>query len=201
MHRHLWDAEKGMFADYLWKERRSTGHVTAATLYPLYFGIADRRQAEAVAQRVRADLLQPHGLATTTLRTGQQWDAPNGWAPLQWIAIQGLHDYGHEELAASIAERWIRRNVAVYPRNRQAGGEVRRRQRVRRRWRRRIPAAGRVRLDQRRAAQAHRAVSGGRGGAGTRLNEFSPQPPLQSRACSTALKPSPQGEGLGGDGV
>ena len=87
MHRHLWDADKGVFTDYLWQEGRSTGHVTAATLYPLFFGIADRRHADRVAQRVRAELLQPHGLATTTIKTGQQWDAPNGWAPLQWIAI------------------------------------------------------------------------------------------------------------------
>ena len=52
--------------------------------------------------------------ATTTLRNGQQWDAPNGWAPLQWIAIKGLDYYGQKALAASIAERWIRRNIAVY---------------------------------------------------------------------------------------
>jgi len=114
MHHHLWDADKGVFTDYLWQEGRSTGHVTAATLYPLFFGIADQRQADRVAQRVRSDLLQPHGLATTTIKTGQQWDAPNGWAPLQWIAIKGLNDYGQKELAAEIAGRWIRHNVAVF---------------------------------------------------------------------------------------
>ncbi|MEJ1098280.1 MULTISPECIES: alpha,alpha-trehalase TreF [unclassified Pseudoxanthomonas] len=112
--RHLWNTEKGMFADYLWKEDKPTDHVTAATLYPLFFGIADRRQADQVAKRVRADLLQPNGLATTMLRTGEQWDMPNGWAPLQWIAIQGLNDYGHKELAETIAERWIRSNVTVF---------------------------------------------------------------------------------------
>lgn len=114
MQRHLWDAKKGVFADYLWKQGRSTGHVTAATLYPLFFGIADHHQAEQVALRVRSTLLQPHGLATTTINTGQQWDAPNGWAPLQWIAIKGLDDYGQKELAASIAQRWIGRNIAVF---------------------------------------------------------------------------------------
>jgi alpha,alpha-trehalase len=114
MQRHLWSAKNGVFTDYLWKQGRSTDHVTAATLYPLFFGIADRHQAGQVALRVRASLLQPHGLATTTIHTGQQWDMPNGWAPLQWIAIKGLNDYGHKALATSIAERWIRRNIAVY---------------------------------------------------------------------------------------
>jgi alpha,alpha-trehalase len=114
MRRHLWNDQQGVFADYLWKEDTKTDHVTAATLYPLFFGIADRRQASQVATRVRAELLQPNGLATTTVRTGEQWDMPNGWAPLQWIAIRGLADYGHKELAATIAERWIRRNIAVF---------------------------------------------------------------------------------------
>ena len=114
MRRHLWNAQQGVFADYLWKQGRTTDDVTIAALYPLFFGVADQQQADQVAQRVRSTLLQPHGLATTAIRTGEQWDLPNGWAPLQWIAIKGLNDYGQKELAATIAERWIHRNVAVY---------------------------------------------------------------------------------------
>lgn len=114
MRRYLWNAKKRVFADYLWKQGRTTDDVTIAALYPLFFGIADQQQAAQVAQRVRSTLLQPYGLATTAIRTGEQWDLPNGWAPLQWIAIKGLNDYGQKELASTIAERWIRRNVAVY---------------------------------------------------------------------------------------
>jgi alpha,alpha-trehalase len=40
-------------------------------------------------------------------RTGQQWDAPNGWAPLQWIAVQGLGRYGQSRLASAVATRWL----------------------------------------------------------------------------------------------
>lgn len=112
--RHLWNEKLGVFADYAWKEAKATDHVTAAALYPLYFGVADQAQADRVAERVRATLLQPHGLASTAVDTGQQWDLPNGWAPLQWIAIQGLNDYGQKDLAATIAKRWIALNVALY---------------------------------------------------------------------------------------
>jgi len=114
MHRYLWDPREGVFGDYAWRERRLTGRLSAATLYPLFFGVATAEQAEAVAAAVRARLLQPDGLATTTMRTGEQWDAPNGWAPLQWIAIEGLNYYGHAALAREIAQRWIRENVAFY---------------------------------------------------------------------------------------
>jgi alpha,alpha-trehalase len=114
MHRHLWDEKEGAFGDYSWRERRLSGHLSAATLYPLFFGVATKSQSEAVARTVETRLLQPDGLATTTRRTGQQWDAPNGWAPLQWIAVEGLNRYGHEPLAREIARRWIRENLGVY---------------------------------------------------------------------------------------
>jgi alpha,alpha-trehalase len=54
------------------------------------------------------------GLATTTLQTGLQWDAPNGWAPLQWIGLVGLQNYAQPELANSIVERWIATNLRIY---------------------------------------------------------------------------------------
>jgi len=50
-------------------------------------------------------------------QTGQQWDAPNGWAPLQWMAIEGLRTHGQQQLAATIAQRWVAANVAEYRRS------------------------------------------------------------------------------------
>jgi alpha,alpha-trehalase len=51
---------------------------------------------------------------TTPQRTGQQWDAPNGWAPLQWIAIDGLRRNGRPQLAEVIACRWMVNVQNVY---------------------------------------------------------------------------------------
>lgn len=51
---------------------------------------------------------------TTLCDSGQQWDAPNGWAPLQWIAITGLCRYGETVLADAIADRWIAMVEAHY---------------------------------------------------------------------------------------
>ncbi|MDB5209991.1 MAG: treF, partial [Sediminibacterium sp.] len=60
--------------------------------------------------------LQPGGLVTTLTTTGQQWDAPNGWAPLQWITYQGLKQlpYGHKSLAEKIRRNWMHTNEKVY---------------------------------------------------------------------------------------
>jgi alpha,alpha-trehalase len=88
--------------------------LSAATAVPLYFGLATDAQAKAVAATVRARLLAAHGVLTAPTTTGQQWDAPNGWAPIQWMTIEGLNRYGERELAATIARRWIERNLAVF---------------------------------------------------------------------------------------
>ncbi|TYT25185.1 alpha,alpha-trehalase TreF [Luteimonas viscosa] len=112
--RVLWNEELGAYADFLWRESRSTGQPTLATVYPLYFGIADEAQAARIATTLRERLLQPHGLATTAIRSGEQWDLPNGWAPLQWLAIRGLERYGERGLASEVARRWIRRNLQVF---------------------------------------------------------------------------------------
>jgi alpha,alpha-trehalase len=112
--RFLWNAEAGAFEDWNWRERRLTGRLTAATVMPLFTGVASREQAGAVARTVEADLLRPGGLATTSINTGQQWDEPNGWAPLQWIAVEGFSRYGENGLADSISRRWLGTVSRVY---------------------------------------------------------------------------------------
>lgn len=105
--RWLWDDAGGLYRDYDWKAKRFTTSASAATLYPLFTGAARRENAPRVAAFVRAQLLASGGLRTTTVSTGQQWDEPNGWAPLQWVAVAGLKRYGQDALAADVACRWL----------------------------------------------------------------------------------------------
>jgi alpha,alpha-trehalase len=112
--RTLWDPRLQAFGDYDFVHRTLTHRLTAATVYPLYAGVANRQQAKTVAATVQRELLRPGGLATTQVNSGQQWDAPNGWAPLQYLAIIGLRRYSEAALAQTIATRWIRTNVAYY---------------------------------------------------------------------------------------
>jgi alpha,alpha-trehalase len=114
--RYLWDSRRSVYTDYLWREGTPSGTVTAASLYPLFFGLATPSHADRVAQAVRAHLLKPGGLVATAIETDEQWDAPNGWAPLHWIAIKGLAAYGENDLARTIASRWLNTVVATYRR-------------------------------------------------------------------------------------
>ena len=61
-------------------------------------------------------LLKDGGIATTEHNTGQQWDAPNGWPPLEWMTVWGFERCGQRELAREIGTRWIRINVDVFKR-------------------------------------------------------------------------------------
>ncbi|MGH8171194.1 MAG: alpha,alpha-trehalase TreF [Steroidobacteraceae bacterium] len=105
--RYLWDPKAGYFMDYDWRHGRRTGELSAATLYPLFTGVADIRQADAVGAVTQMRLLERGGIVTTNIHSGQQWDAPNGWPPLQWIAVVGFRRYDQPALAREIARRWL----------------------------------------------------------------------------------------------
>ena len=109
-----WNPATGFFHDYDFKTKRQSSALTLAGAFPLFAGIATPEQANAVAAVVEKQFLKPGGLPTTLAHTGQQWDAPNGWAPLQWIALAGLRRYGQAALAERIKANWVAANLRVY---------------------------------------------------------------------------------------
>jgi alpha,alpha-trehalase len=115
--RYLWDPSARAYLDYRWTRRERVARVSAATLYPLFVALASDEQAAAVASTVAVELLKAGGIVTTPLVSGQQWDSPNGWAPLQWIAISGLRKYAQTSLAEAVACRWMLNVSAVYARS------------------------------------------------------------------------------------
>lgn len=111
---YLWDATTGVYQDYDLDKDTFTGVLSLATVYPLYFGLASQKQADAVSKIIQEKFLNPGGLTTTLNDNSQQWDYPNGWPPLQWLAIRGLERYGKTELASAVKSRWLALNEDVY---------------------------------------------------------------------------------------
>jgi alpha,alpha-trehalase len=109
-----WNEEQGYFRDYDFKRDTFTSVPSLAGMYPLFFEMATQVQADSVAAVVERDFLKPGGVVSTLNHNGQQWDAPNGWAPLQWISIQGLYNYNQNGLADEIKRRWVALNKKVY---------------------------------------------------------------------------------------
>ncbi|MEP6594844.1 MAG: alpha,alpha-trehalase TreF [Ginsengibacter sp.] len=112
--KYCWNNEKRFYFDYDYVAGEQKQSLTLAAVFPLFFKIASQSQADAAAQTLQQKFDVFGGLVTTTETTGQQWDSPNGWAPLHWIAIQGLVNYGHEKLAKKISKSWMSINEKVY---------------------------------------------------------------------------------------
>nr|WP_324131426.1 alpha,alpha-trehalase TreF [Erwinia psidii] len=114
--KYLWDSEACLYRDYNWRQGEKAAF-SAASVTPLYVGMSSLEQAADTAAAIRSHLLAPGGLLSTVEETGEQWDKPNGWAPLQWMAINGLNHYGEEELAKEIASRWLQVVTATWQRH------------------------------------------------------------------------------------
>jgi alpha,alpha-trehalase len=102
----LWDQEAGLYLDYHLDTKTRRHYEFATTFYPLWVGLASAEQAKRVAENL--DRFEaPGGLLTSTCVSGNQWDAPFGWAPLQLIAVQGLCRYGYVKAGHRIARKFI----------------------------------------------------------------------------------------------
>ncbi|MBC6490870.1 alpha,alpha-trehalase TreA [Flavihumibacter stibioxidans] len=116
--RYCWNAELKFYTDYNFRKQKMTNSVTPAGLFPFCFfphrqGYLSLMGSQA-AIVVQEKLLKPGGLQSSEFNTGEQWDAPNGWAPLQWMAVMGLARSGQLGLAREIAQRWLLLNEKVY---------------------------------------------------------------------------------------
>ncbi|MGQ0738270.1 MAG: alpha,alpha-trehalase TreF [Bacteroidota bacterium] len=114
--KYCWNKNAGFYTDYDLSVKKQKEMLTLAGATPLFFNIATDEQSGSISRIITEKFLLPGGVVTTLENTGQQWDAPNGWAPLQWITIKGLENYGFTALAKDIALRWIKLNEDVFKR-------------------------------------------------------------------------------------
>jgi alpha,alpha-trehalase len=106
MNRLMWDEKDGLYYDYDFVTKTVRRYPFATTFYPLWVGIADRKQAARVVSNLHL-LERGGGLQTSSYESGSQWDAPFGWAPLQMIAVEGLRRYGYQEEADRITANFL----------------------------------------------------------------------------------------------
>lgn len=129
----FWNAKMGQWVDY-WLGDNSTSckevhkleasnqneNVFASNFVPLWIELfnSDASVVEKVMESFQSSgLLCSAGIATSLTNSGQQWDFPNGWAPIQHMIVEGLVRSGLKEarlMAEDIAMRWIRTNYAAY---------------------------------------------------------------------------------------
>ena len=106
INRLMWNHDAGLYFDYNFKTGRKSDYHFITTFYPLWAGIASPEQAARVAANLPL-FERRGGLQTSDRVTGEQWDAPFGWAPMQLIAVEGLRNYGFTEAADRISSEFL----------------------------------------------------------------------------------------------
>ena len=106
MNRIMWDDRDGLYYDYSFQTKQVRNYPFLTTFYPLWAGMASREQAARVVKNLPM-FERPGGLQTSTSRSGSQWDAPFGWAPLQMIAVEGLRRYGYNQDADRVTAKFL----------------------------------------------------------------------------------------------
>ncbi|HVM87260.1 MAG TPA: alpha,alpha-trehalase TreF [Puia sp.] len=106
IHKYLWNEKNENFIDYDLVNDCATNVISAVTAFPMFVNIATKKQGEKTAKILKQHFLKPGGIVTTLNSNNQQWDAPNGWAPLQWVVYKGLVNYGFEKTAVEVKNSW-----------------------------------------------------------------------------------------------
>lgn len=102
----LWDEDAGLYFDYNFGSGDRRPYEFATTFMPLWAGIASDTQAQRLVENL-SRFETEGGLLTSTNVSGNQWDAPFGWAPLHWFAVKGLQHYGYRDEALRLANKFI----------------------------------------------------------------------------------------------
>ncbi|XP_070346283.1 trehalase isoform X5 [Equus asinus] len=116
----LWDEEKGAWFDYDLETGKKNAEFYPSNLAPLWAGcFSDLGDVDKALKYLEdSQILTYHyGIPTSLRKTGQQWDLPNAWAPLQDLVIRGLAKSPSpraQEVAFQLAQNWIRTNFDVY---------------------------------------------------------------------------------------
>jgi alpha,alpha-trehalase len=112
-----WNKQFNYYTDYNFKKQKQSTVPTPAGMYPFCImkktSSLEQKCVQATVT-LKSKLLRAGGVSATENNTGQQWDAPNGWAPLEWMTIWGLDRCGQADLARDIATRWVKLTVHAF---------------------------------------------------------------------------------------
>lgn len=113
MTKYMWDSQTGVFRDYHLDTGKLSPIITADAFVPLHSGLATPDQAKQTT-KILSRLERAGGLMSAEKDSGKQWDAPYGWAPHHYFAINGLMNYGYQAQAQVLAKKWVQSVDNIY---------------------------------------------------------------------------------------
>ncbi|GAB9472464.1 Trehalase [Globisporangium polare] len=124
IHALLWSQKHQQWRDFFLDSQTLSPIVSVSNWSPLWTtGLVDTKDPEALENIIESfttsGLVHVGGIATTTVVTGQQWDAPNAWPPEQDIIIEGLlalNTTGSQKLARQLMRTWVQAGYVAWQR-------------------------------------------------------------------------------------
>lgn len=119
----LWHEEVGAWLDYDLYNSVKRDYFYPTNIAPLWTGCYNQTDKESIVRlvlkylQVKGIMDYQGGIPTTKEHTGEQWDYPNAWPPLQHMMVVGLNNTGDanaQRLAFEIAEKWVRSNYKAF---------------------------------------------------------------------------------------
>lgn len=117
----LWEEDRGLWLDYDRQLKKKRGYFYASTVVPLWAGVHQgdvNREIQVLRTLRRLKVLDfPGGFPTSLSPSGQQWDFPNTWPPLQHMLIASFAQSSNKELrqeALKFAQKWITTNYKAW---------------------------------------------------------------------------------------
>jgi len=119
----LWHEEVGAWLDYDILNDIKRDYFYPTNILPLWTDCYDTSKRMEYVWKVikyleKNQIMVNHGGIPTTLEhSGEQWDYPNAWPPLQYFFIMSLNNTGDawaQRLAYEISLRWVRSNYKAY---------------------------------------------------------------------------------------
>jgi len=107
----LWNGGTDQWFDYNMTSGTQTTHVSPANFLPVWFGLLDPAlyaniTVDDIAFSMKASgLVGPGGTCGSLIETGQQWDFPNVWPPLQHMLVEGLMTAEQNSEARKLGEQ------------------------------------------------------------------------------------------------
>ena len=102
-------ADDGVLYDYNFVSQKRSTMLTAASLYPLFANMLTEDEVASSSPKL-VSLEAEYGILTCedNVEIGTyQWNYPNGWPCLQYIAVVGFKNYGYQEDAKRIALKYV----------------------------------------------------------------------------------------------
>ncbi|RDD42449.1 Trehalase [Trichoplax sp. H2] len=116
----LWDEYEGRWLDYDLLSKKPRTDFMGSVFLPMWAKCYDSFKGNVTKERKIHQALKAMkifdfagGIPTTLLRSGQQWDYPNSWPPLQQMAVAAMSGSEAPELkdeAFKLAQKWLLTN-------------------------------------------------------------------------------------------